>query len=70
MLDDNPIKKFTLLKPDVCRSVGRPKMRWTNGIEDDLGMLSVRGWRRNVLDRRGWKSVSEAPGAQTGLYRH
>jgi hypothetical protein len=28
MLDDNPIKKLTLLKPDGCRRFGRPKLRW------------------------------------------
>jgi hypothetical protein len=40
------LKKFTLLKPDGCRRVVRPKLKWINGIEDDdLRMLSVRGWR-------------------------
>jgi hypothetical protein len=34
MLDDNPIKKLTLLKSDGCRRVGRPKLRWMDGIED------------------------------------
>jgi hypothetical protein len=33
MLDDNPIKKLTLLKPDECRRFGRPKLRWMDGIE-------------------------------------
>jgi hypothetical protein len=28
MLDDNRIKKLTLLKPGGCRRVGRPKVRW------------------------------------------
>jgi hypothetical protein len=33
MLDDNPSKKLTLLKPDGCRRVGRPKLRWMDGME-------------------------------------
>jgi hypothetical protein len=67
MLDGNPIKKLTLLKPDGCRRVGRPKLRWMDGIKDDLRVLSVRGWRRRALDRREWKNVLEATRAQTGL---
>jgi hypothetical protein len=70
MLEDNPIKKLTLLKPDECRRVGRPKLRWTNGIEDDFRVLNVRGWGRKALDRREWKSVLEAAGAHTWLYSH
>jgi hypothetical protein len=27
--------KTILLKPDVCRRVGRPKLRWMDGIDDD-----------------------------------
>jgi hypothetical protein len=30
-------------------------MAWRDGMEDDLRMLNVRGWRRRVLDRKEWK---------------
>jgi hypothetical protein len=67
MLDDNPIKKLTLLKPDGCRRVARPKLRWTDGIENDLRKFSVRGRGRRALDRREWKNILEAARSQTGL---
>jgi hypothetical protein len=67
MLNDNPNKIFTLLKPDGCRRVGIPKLRWMDGIDDDLRMRSVRGRRRRALDRREWKNVFKAARAQTGL---
>jgi hypothetical protein len=35
MSDNNPFKKFTILKPDGCRRVEKPKLRWTDGTEDD-----------------------------------
>jgi hypothetical protein len=70
MLDDNPIKKLTLLNPDGCKRVRRPKLRCMDGIEDDLRMLSVRGWRLRALDRREWENVLEAARVQTGLKRH
>jgi hypothetical protein len=54
-LDDNPIKSLTLLQPDGCRRFGRSM----DGIEDDLRMLNVRGWRRRAKDRREWKNVLE-----------
>jgi hypothetical protein len=39
------IQKFTVLKPDGCRRLGKPNLRWTDGSRLDLRMLSVRGWR-------------------------
>jgi hypothetical protein len=45
MLGNNPIKKLILLKPGQCRRVGRPKLIWMDGVQDDLSMLSVKGWR-------------------------
>jgi hypothetical protein len=42
--------KTTLFKPDGCRKVGRPKLRWRNGIEDgDIGRWT-RGNKKNVLE--------------------
>jgi hypothetical protein len=46
------LKELTHLKADGQRRVGRPKLRWTDGIEYDIRTLSVRGWRRKALDRR------------------
>jgi hypothetical protein len=40
----NLLKKLSLIKPDGCRRVGRPKFRWMDGIEDDHRMLCVRRW--------------------------
>jgi hypothetical protein len=65
-LNINTIKKLTLLKPDGCRRVGRPELRFMDGIQDDLRMFSVRGWRRRALDRRKWKNILQAARAQTG----
>jgi hypothetical protein len=51
------LKTLSILKPDGCRRVGRPKPRWMDGIEDDHRMLSVREWRRRALDRREQKNI-------------
>ena len=46
---------------------GRPKLRWLDGVEEDLRNLGIRGWRRRALDRDRWKEVLTAARAQNGL---
>ena len=49
--EGNPVKKLTLLIPEGSRRAGRPKLRWLDGVEKDLGTLGIRSWRRRALDR-------------------
>ena len=49
--EENPVKKFTLLRPKGSRRAGRPKLRWMGGVKKDLRTLGIRGWRRRALDR-------------------
>jgi hypothetical protein len=52
MLEENPVKKLTLLRREGSRRTGRPKLRWLDGVEKDLRSLGIRGWRRRALDRK------------------
>jgi hypothetical protein len=36
MSEDRVIKKLYMSKPEESRSVGRPKMRWLDNVEEDL----------------------------------
>ena len=39
------------------RSVGRPRRRWEDVVDEDvkeIGLLKVRSWRRMATDRREW----------------
>ena len=67
MPEENPVKKLTLLRPEGSRRAGRPKLRWLDGVEDDLRTLCIRCWRRRALDRDGWKEVFTAARAKNGL---
>ena len=67
MPEENPVKKLTLLRPEGSRRGGRPKIRWLNGLEEDLGDLGIRCWRRRALDRNRWKEVLTAARAQNRL---
>ena len=67
MPEENPVKKLTLLRSEECRRAGRRKLRWLDGVEEDLRTLGIRGWRRRALDRDRWKEVLTAARVQTGL---
>ena len=67
MPEENPIKKLTLLRLEGSRRAGRPKLRWLDGVKEDLRTLGIRGWRRRALDRYRWKEVLTATRAQNGL---
>ncbi|PSN55113.1 hypothetical protein C0J52_01882 [Blattella germanica] len=49
MEENNPARKLTLLKPEGSRRVGRPKLRWMDGIEEDLRTIGTRACRRRAL---------------------
>ena len=36
---------------------GRPRLRWINGVEDDLRKLGVKQWRMKALNREEWTSI-------------
>jgi hypothetical protein len=35
----------------------RPRLRWTDNVEDDLRKLGVKRWRAKALDREEWASI-------------
>jgi len=64
---ENPVKKLTLLRPEGSRRAGRPKLRWLNGVEEDLRNLGIRDWRRRALVGDRWKEILTAAMTQNGL---
>ena len=50
MQDNLPCKKITLDNPEGRRRVGRPNLRWLDGVMRDAERLGVRNWRINPLN--------------------
>jgi len=38
-------------KPDGLRRVERPKLRWEDGVDQDMRILEVKNWKKVALDR-------------------
>jgi hypothetical protein len=50
MDNDRTIKMFNT-KPDGVRGVGRPKLRWEDGVDQDMRILEVKNWKKVALGR-------------------
>jgi hypothetical protein len=60
MQDNLPCKKITLDKPEGRRQVGRPSLRWMDGMMRDAERLGIRNWRIKARDRDGWRLILES----------
>jgi hypothetical protein len=57
MNSDRTIKKNFNTKLDGVRKVGRPKLRWEDGVDVDVRMLEVKNWKNVALDRDEWAKL-------------
>jgi hypothetical protein len=67
MEDNLPCKKITLDKPKGRKRVGRPNLRWMDGVMRDAERLGVRNWRSKAKDRVGWRRLLELAKILHGL---
>ncbi|KAI5633037.1 hypothetical protein NE865_14255 [Phthorimaea operculella] len=73
MGEDRAAKRAYLGQPHGQRPVGRPRYRWIDEVQKDLGALQMADWRQAAQNREEWRNlVSEAKihfGSLTGLGR-
>ena len=67
MSDESVPKKILHTKPQGRRSVGRPKLRWLDGVQRDIEAVGIRDWRSTCQDRRRWRLMLEEAKAHNGL---
>jgi hypothetical protein len=67
-MDDNrTINKILNTKLDGVRRVGRPKMRWEDGVDQDMRILEVKNWKKAALDRGEWAKLVKKVRTHQGL---
>jgi hypothetical protein len=49
------------------RKIGRPKLRWEDGVLQDIWALDVRNWRDMVMRREEWQRLLWKAKAHPGL---
>jgi hypothetical protein len=57
MDETRSVKKIFEGKLEGRRGRGRPRLRRTNDVEEDLRKLVVKRWRTKALDRVEWASI-------------
>jgi hypothetical protein len=60
-------KKILNTKLGGVRRVGRPKMRWEDGVDQDMRILEVENWKKVALDRDEWAKLLKKARAHQGL---
>jgi hypothetical protein len=65
--DDSTLKKLINTKPDGARSVGRLKLRWEDGVDQDMRILGVKNWKKVALNRDEWAQLLKKARAHQGL---
>jgi hypothetical protein len=67
MNDNRTLKKIFNTKLDGARSAGRPKLRWEDGVVQDMRILGVKNWRKVALNREEWAKLLKKARAHQGL---
>jgi len=67
MQDNLQCKKITLDKLEGRRRVGRPNLRWMDGVMRDAERLEIRNYRSKAKDSDGWRRLLESAKTLHGL---
>jgi len=67
MNSDRTLEKIFDTKPDGVRRVGRPKLRWEDGVDQDMRTLEVKNWKKVALDRDEWAKLLKKARSHQGL---
>ena len=64
---DRTIDTIFNTKPDGARSVGRPKLRLEDGVDQDMRILVVQNWKKVAFNRDEWAKLLKKARVHQGL---
>jgi hypothetical protein len=50
-------RRITEVKPWGRRRVGRPYLRWMDGVTEDHHRMRISNWKDKAGDRRAWRNI-------------
>jgi hypothetical protein len=65
--DDDLSRIVLLSEPGGRRPRGRPKLRWEDGVVEDVARLGCRNWKVVPLNREGWRKLLKEAETHPGL---
>jgi hypothetical protein len=54
--------------PEGRRNRGRPKLRWEDGVDDDVKPLGEGNWKNMARNRQIWQDLLRKAVSQKGLF--
>jgi hypothetical protein len=54
-------------KPIGMRFRGRPSKRWIIHIEEDMQIIEIKGWRKQLKERGEWKIITAKAKTHAGV---
>jgi hypothetical protein len=61
------VQKVFNSKPRGSRKIEKPKLRWEDGVLQDIRALDIRNWRDMVMKREEWQRLLWKAKAYPGL---
>ena len=65
--DDDPSRRVLLSEPGRKCPRGRPRLRWEDGVEEDVTRLGCRNWEVAAVNREGRRKLLKEAEAHPGL---
>jgi len=67
MEEQSPTRRVLIAVVEGRRQRGGPKLRWEDGVMEDVRKLGERNWRNAGRYREGWQKLLKKALAQKGL---
>lgn len=67
MTTEDIVKRVVESKLQRTRRVGRPNLRWIDGVLEDVKKLGIKNWWKVAKDRQVWRKILREAEAHVGL---